>query len=135
MTQSSSHLILEWWRGALGDRTSGRARALAADLRRATEIEALTHPQIHDLSRRLGLTDGTRLAMMARLLAEVRDHHPAPLFTRLGPSSTDADDGKMSKLRFQKLLRSEGDALTDGLRRAIRMADRACNNARSFRII
>tara|TARA_R110000737_G_C14587501_1_gene486887 strand:- start:1358 stop:1867 length:510 start_codon:yes stop_codon:yes gene_type:complete len=122
--------IFDWWKRCIADRESGAARALSAKLRRAGEVEALAHPQVHELALRTGLRDARRLALLVRVLAEVRENKGEPLFARLGPSRLEEDDGALSKLRFQKLLRSEGDELYSALRRAITMADRACNVTR-----
>lgn len=117
-------LILSWWSRNLADRESGAARGLAARLRRATPLEALAEREVHDLSRALHLRDGEKLARLATLLAEVRTHTPQNLARRLGGS-----EPAMSPLRFQDLIRAEEEDLTDAMRRAVRMADRACNVA------
>ncbi|TPE47870.1 type I-E CRISPR-associated protein Cse2/CasB [Amaricoccus solimangrovi] len=122
--KSPGQIILGWWTHALGDRQSGRARALAARLRRASPIEALAEPEVHDLARALDLRDGARLARLVTLLAEVREHVPRTLARRLGGA-----DPALSPLRFQRLMRSDGTELAELLRRAIGLADRACNVA------
>lgn len=116
--------ILRWWSVHLADRQSGRARALSARLRRARGGEALTESEVHDLARTLGVTDGTRLAPLVSLLAHVKDHVPQSLARRLG-----GDPPTLSTLRFQRLMRAEGDELPEALRRAITMADGRCNVA------
>lgn len=124
--KTPGQIILGWWSQELADRTSGAARGLAARLRRATPASALAEPAVHDLAARLGLKarDAERLSLLARLLAEVRDHTPEPLAKRLGGA-----EPTLSTLRFQRLLRAEGDELSDALRRAIGMADGRCNVA------
>lgn len=116
--------ILRWWGANLGDRQSGRARALSARLRRAQGADALAEPEVHDLARALNLRDGARLAKLVRLLAEVGEHVPQPLARRLGGT-----EPVLSTLRFQRLMRAEGDELVESLRRAIIMADGRCNVA------
>jgi CRISPR system Cascade subunit CasB len=116
--------ILRWWRANLGDRQSGRARALSARLRRARGADALTEPEVHELARLLNLRDGVRLAHLVRLLAEVKEHSPQPLARRLG-----GVEPALSSLRFQRLMRAGGEELVEALRRAITMADGRCNVA------
>lgn len=117
--------ILGWWARELGDRQSAAARGLAARLRRAGPVDALAERAVHDLARELSLKDGARLAFLVRLLAEVREHEGRPLARALGGA-----EPKMSELRFQRLMRADGDDLPEALRRAITLADRRCNVAR-----
>lgn len=116
--------ILGWWQVNIGNRDSGRARALAARLRRSGTIEALAEPEVHDLSRALSLRDPERLVRLVQVLAQVRDHDPRRLAQRLG-----GPEPAMSTLRFQRLLRASGEDLTMALVRALTMADRRCNVA------
>jgi CRISPR system Cascade subunit CasB len=116
--------ILRWWSVNLADRQSGRARALSARLRRARGVDALTEREVHDLARTLGITDGAKLALLVSLLAQVKDHVPQSLARRLG-----GDPPTLSTLRFQRLMRAEGDELPEALRRAITMAEGRCNVA------
>lgn len=122
---SVGSVILGWWARELGDRQSAAARGLAARLRRAGPIDALAERAVHELAQALNLRDGARLAFLVRLLAEVREHEPRPLARCLGGA-----EPVMSELRFQRLMRAEGDELPEALRRAITLADRRCNVAR-----
>jgi len=122
---SEGSIILGWWARELGDRQSASARGLAARLRRAGPVDALAERAVHDLAQALGIRDGARLAFLVRLLAEVRDHAPRPLARCLGGA-----EPVMSELRFQRLMRAEGDELPEALRRAIALADRSCNVVR-----
>lgn len=122
---SDGSIILGWWARELGDRQSAAARGLAARLRRAGPVDALAERAVHDLARSLNLRDGGRLAFLVRLLAEVREHEARPLARALGGA-----EPLMSKLRFQRLMRAEGDELPGALCRAITLADRRCNVAR-----
>lgn len=121
---SEGRIIFDWWRKNIEDRQSGRARALAARLRRAGPVEALAEPEVHDLARALDLRDGARLARLVTLLAEVRTHAPQTLMGRLG-----GPDPALSPLRFQRLMRASEEELPDALRRAIELAERSCNVA------
>jgi CRISPR system Cascade subunit CasB len=124
--KTPGQIILGWWSNAVADRTSAAARGLAARLRRATPASALAEPAVHDLAFRLGLRarDAERLSVLVRLLAAVREHGPEPLAKRLG-----GPEPALSTLRYQRLMRAEGDELCDSLRRAIGMADGRCNVA------
>ncbi|MBB5224292.1 CRISPR system Cascade subunit CasB [Amaricoccus macauensis] len=122
--KTPARIILGWWSHALADRQSGRARALAARLRRASPVEALAEREVHDLAGALNLRDGLRLTRIVTLLAEVRTHSPQTLMQRLG-----GPDPALSPLRFQRLMRASVEELPDALRRAIGLAERSCNVA------
>lgn len=115
--------ILSWWRKAL-DRETARGRALSAKLRRATPVEVLCEPEVHNLAQDLGTGDAARLVRVITVLAEVRENSAAPLAQVIGGA-----DPVLSHLRFQRLMRSNDDELVSGLRRTIRMAGYTCNVA------
>ena len=119
-------IALSWWSRNIGNRDSGHARALSARLRRAGAIEALSERAVQELARDLGLGPGRAadLVRLVCLLAEVRTHDGATLARRLGGA-----EPALSGLRFQRLLRAEGDELVALMRRAIVIADRRCNVA------
>ncbi|MCA0270876.1 MAG: hypothetical protein LCH69_02295 [Proteobacteria bacterium] len=116
-------IIRNWWRHEIGDRQSSPARALAARLRRATAIEALSEPAVHRLADRLGSRDAQRLHRLVSVLAHLREDAGQRLPQKLG--ALRRDDGP--NLRFQQLMRAEGEALTTALVRALPMAGNACN--------
>lgn len=120
-------IAAHWWREHLADRDSGAARGLAARLRRADGIAALAEPQVIALARRLrlGPPQAEVLLRLVTVLAGLRANDPQPLATRLG-----GQEPTLSTLRFQRLMRADGDELTRQLRRALPMADRRCNVAR-----
>ncbi|HDR27092.1 type I-E CRISPR-associated protein Cse2/CasB [Rhodovulum sp.] len=117
-------IALRWWSTHIGARDSAAARALAARLRRAAPMAVLCEPAVQDLARALGIGPGRagEIVRLAGLLAELREHDGATLARRLGGA-----DPVLSRLRFQRLMRAEGEELTALLRRAIVMADRRCN--------
>ena len=134
MTEPETHpgkrpgqIILAWWSHALGNRESGAQRALAARLRRGDAIAVLCEAEVHDLGRQLGLTHGAeaarRLVRLVRILALVRNHVGPSLPRQLGSG----DPPTMSKARFEKLLRAEGDELEAALRRALPLV-KDCTN-------
>lgn len=118
--------IREWWHTNLGNRENNpRARALAARLRHATGVEALAEPAVHDLARSLELgqrdDDADRLIRIASVLAEVREHDYRHLAARLGAADA------LSRLRFERLIRSSSDEIATAVRRALPLAERRCN--------
>lgn len=117
-------IALGWWSREIAPRDIPAARGLAARLRRAAPLAVLCEPKVQDLAQALGIGPGQaeRLVQLAMLLAEVREHGGETLARRLG-----GDEPVLSPLRFQRLMRAEGDELTDHLRRAIHMADHRCN--------
>lgn len=119
-------IALGWWAREIAPRDIPAARDLSARLRRAAPLAVLCEPSVQDLGAALGLRalQADRLVQIATLLAEVRDNSAETLARRLG-----GQEPVLSPLRFQRLLRAEGNELTDHLRRAIIMADRRCNVA------
>lgn len=126
-TPSTGSILLGWWSANIGKRDASGNRALSARLRRAAAVEVLSQRSVVELATALGINGGTRLSRfipMVRLLAELRAHDGAPLARRIGGSNP-----MLSELRFQRLLRAEGDEMEDLMRRAIVVADRRCNVA------
>ncbi|MBS0126542.1 type I-E CRISPR-associated protein Cse2/CasB [Thetidibacter halocola] len=119
-------VALGWWRRNIEPRDNPAARALSARLRRGAPMAVLCEPRVQDLAHELSLgpSRAAELVRLAALLAELRENDPAPLPRRVG-----GEDPVLSQLRFQRLLRAEGEELTAQLRRAIVMADRSCNVA------
>ncbi|EPX84370.1 CRISPR type I-E/ protein CasB/Cse2 [Rubellimicrobium thermophilum DSM 16684] len=113
-----------WWRERLANRESGAARGLAARLRRSDALAALAEPAVQDLARSLGLgaAQAGALVRLVQVLAEIREDDRDTLARRLGGA-----EPLMSHLRFQRLLRAEGEEAGTAIRRAVVMADRRCN--------
>jgi len=122
-------LIKAWWEKHIQDRESGRARGLAARLRRAEGVEPLAEPEVHELAAKLGLNrhGAKRLVDLVQVLAELREHSAQSLAARLG--GRDEEARAMSPLRFQRLLRSREDEFATQVRRALALVDRTCNVA------
>lgn len=121
--KSFGQQVLSWWSVNIGARDNPRARALAARLRRAEPVEALAERPVQELARALsiGPAQAAKLASLVQLLAEVREHD--------GRSLAQCCAETLSELRFQRLIRAEGEEFTGALRRAISMVDRRCNVA------
>lgn len=117
-------IIGAWWRARIGMRESSAARALAARLNRGTGVDILVERAVFDLARELHLQmQPERLVPLVRILAAVREDQGGRLPRRLGQGEPPA----MSQLRFQRLLRAEGEELAILLRRALPMVGRSCN--------
>lgn len=117
-------IIGKWWRAQIGARESSAARALAARLNRGEGADVLAERAVFELGRSLGLLEQpARLVPLVQVLAAVREDRGGPLARRLGQGDTPP----LSPLRFQRLLRSEGEDLATLLRRALPMVDRACD--------
>lgn len=119
-------ITLGWWSREIAPRDIPAAKGLSARLRRAAPLAVLCEPAVIQLGRALDLGPARagQLVRLATLLAELRDNSAETLARRLGGA-----EPVLSSLRFQRLLRAEGEELTDHLRRAIVMADRRCNVA------
>lgn len=122
--QGRGAVAARWWHERLADRESGAARGLRARLRRADALEVLGEPAVQALARDLGLEPAQAgdLIRLVQVLAEVREDAPETLARRLGGA-----EPVMSPLRFQRLMRAEGDEAAVAIRRAVVMADRRCN--------
>ncbi|MFN3280056.1 MAG: type I-E CRISPR-associated protein Cse2/CasB [Tabrizicola sp.] len=122
--QGRGAVAARWWRERLADRDSGAARGLMARLRRADALGVLAEPAVQALARDLGLgpAQAGGLVRLVQVLAEVREDATETLARRLGGA-----EPVMSHLRFQRLLRAEGEEGATAIRRAVVMADRRCN--------
>lgn len=119
-------IALGWWSREIAQRDIPAAKALSARLRRAAPLAVLCEPKVQELAQALNLgpAQADQLVRLATLLAELRETSTETLAKRLGGT-----DPVLSTLRFQRLLRAEGQELTDHLRRAVIMAERRCNVA------
>jgi CRISPR system Cascade subunit CasB len=124
--QRRGDVAARWWRERVANRDSGAARGLAARLRRGDALAVLAEPAVQALARDLGLGPAQAgvLVRLVQVLAELREDDPQGLARRLGGA-----EPAMSPLRFQRLLRAEGEEAATALRRAVIMADRRCNVA------
>lgn len=116
-------VIRAWWRENIGARESSAARALAARLNRGDGVEILAERAVFDLAKSLELTRApARLVPLVQVLATLRKDEGGALPRRLG-----GEPPVLSGLRFQRLLRSEGEELAAQIRRALPMVERTCD--------
>ncbi len=120
---------LGWWQNHIHAET-GAARAFAARLRRAASpAEVLSEEQVFELGAKLKLRDPARLALIAQVLASVKEHHSLPVARAFGRKSHDRRH--LSELRFRRILSAQGDAeLSRALRRALPLVGARCDVAR-----
>lgn len=120
---SHSGLMWAWWNDNIADRNDGAARALSARLRRAGPIEALSEPAVFRLAQSLGTRDPVRIHRIVSVLANIRSNRPLRIAQAFGAG----DPPALSPLRFQRVLRADGEALGPALIRVLPMIDRSCN--------
>ena len=129
---SKGQTVLGWWQHHLGERSIASAKALSARLRRATAIEALAEPAVHALAKALDLQrtahDTEVLVRLALVLAWVREHDSGAQ-QRLAQKLGRGVPPLLSALRFQRLMRAEGDEIVTVLRRALPLTQYRCNVA------
>ena len=127
--KSPGTIIFKWWAQHIGNRETASARGLAARLNRADAVGALSEPAVHALMQSLDWRPTPWhvevLLRLALVLPQVREHTHASLAQRLGAG----DPPAMSTLRFQRLIRADGEELVTALRRALPLVDRRCNVA------
>lgn len=127
MTDDIGKTLFQWWRTALRPAEDDAvARALRARLRRADALEVLAQAPVHDLVAAAPWLRHRPKALIraVQVLAQVERHDPRSLARVLG-----GDPPVMSRLRFERLVRSEADELPRALRRAIALTDGGCNVA------
>ncbi len=132
-------ICLGWWRG-LTDPSIGRSRADLARLKRAGgAVDVLAIRAVHELNRALAAAGHDmrsapdRLALIAQVLAQVKEHTGQRLAQRMGQG----DPKPLSEIRFDRLIRTrdltkpeELAELATQLRRALAVVGPAANVAR-----
>lgn len=124
--QSAPSIAYEWWRGLNpeGASRSGPGRAALARMRRAaTPIEVMQEPEALRLVARLPWRDPERVAVLAGILAQVRESDERRVARAVGRKSLDDDrSALLSDSRFRRLLQTPGPELMEPMRRLARMA-------------
>ena len=131
--RDGADIAVEWWRDLVSEEpgrraTPGARRAVLARLRRAaTPIDVMQEPEALRLIRRLSW-DPDRAAILAGVLAFVREPDERPIARAVGRESFDEKDkALMSEARFRRLLQTPGNELMDPLRRLIRLTKGKAN--------
>lgn len=119
--QKGPDVAEEWWED-LKERRAARAR-----LRRAkTLLEIMQEPEALRLIERLPINPD-RVAMLAGILAWVRDNDDQLVARAIGRTSLDEEDAPVSEARFRRLLQARDDELMEAMRRLVRLTKGKAN--------
>ena len=129
MTESNTDrgpgIALDWWQRLTaneGARRGQRRAALARMRRAATPLEVMQEPEALRLIQRLPYRSEYRVAVLAGVLAHVRETDDRSVARRIGRDSLDDDQSALvSENRFRRLLQVEDSELMEGMRRLVRM--------------
>ena len=131
--QDGADIAVAWWRDLVSEEPGGRTtqgarRAARARLRRAaTPIEVMQEPEALRLIRRLP-REPERVAILAGILAHVRESDDQRIARAIGRESFEEEDKVlMSEERFRRLLQTPGSELMDPLRRLVRLTKGRAN--------
>ena len=121
-------IAYDWW-SRLVSGESGHHRAALARIRRAgTPLEVIQEPVALRLVVRLGAFNPDRVAVLAGVLAHVRQSSQAPLTRAVGRSRLDDEHSAMlSPSRFRRLLQAEPHELLEQMRRVVTMSKGEAN--------
>jgi CRISPR system Cascade subunit CasB len=123
-------IVFRWWKESIGDRSAPAGPR--AELRRARTIEEVVFvPLFHDLRRRLAATGWRmtdRLALVAGVLAHVREHDGASVFPSQVAASAEGSRNRprVAPSRFRRILRlgdEDRDELFLQIRRVVALLD------------
>ena len=124
--------IEDWWRSLVpaDGPQSGRQRAALAKLRRArTPLEVISVPEALRLVTRLP-RDPDRTAILAGVLATVREPDESTVAKALGRTSLDdGDSAQLSEPRFRRLMQTSASDLMDPMRRLVHILKGKANVA------
>ena len=120
-----SEAAFAWWQSLTrsdGPHLGQRRAALARIRRAATPIEVMQEPEALRLIERLP-RNPDRVAVLAGVLAFVRETDERSVARAIGRSSLDDDDSAlMSEGRFRRLLQTQDNELMDAMRRLAHLA-------------
>ena len=141
--RSGSAIAEAWWRELTSHEASGRAtrgsrRAALANLRRAgTPLEVIQEPEALRLITRLPHENPDRVAILAGILAFVRESDDRRVARAVGRISLDDDESAtMSESRFRRLMQVPGEELMGAMRRLVRLTKGKANvNDLSFAVL
>ncbi len=131
-TRSAGAVAQNWWRG-LAQSNDGKpapgSRAALAKLRRAgSPLEVMMEPDALRLIQWLQGFDADRVAVVAGVLAYVREDVDARIIRIVGRNSLEDEMSAMlSESRFRRLLQTPPDnlLLLEAMRRLVRLAKKA----------
>ena len=130
--RDAADIAAEWWRDLVSEESGRRAtrgarKAVLARLRRAAMlIEVMQEPEALRLIRRLPWAPD-RAAILAGILAFVREPDDQRIARAIGRESLEEDKALMSEARFRRLLQTPGNELMDPLRRLIHLTKGKAN--------
>ena len=111
--KKTREIARRWWTALQPARERGYRGdpGALARLRRASLIDAMTEPVTVRLHRELGLTRQTfsRAALVACVLAHVREDEPRLTVARAAGPRSSGETGVLSALRFRRLLNIRGE--------------------------
>ena len=122
-----------WWRELTSEdsgqkKTRGPRRAALARLRRAkTPLEILQEPEALRLIERLAGAPPDRVAILAGVLAYVREHDAQLVGSAIGRDKLDDETALMSENRFRRLLQVSSNELLDPMRRLVHLTKGKAN--------
>jgi len=123
-TTRGGQIAYEWWLtlSPLDGRQPGSSRAAMARLRRAaTPVDVMLEPEALRLITRLPRSSEYRVAILAGVLAWVREPVEMRVARAIGRSTLEDDQSALvSESRFRRLLQSKPDELLDSMRRLVR---------------
>ena len=121
----AASIACEWWRDLNpegGPRSGPRRMALARMRRAATPIEVMQEPEALRLIARLPWEDPDRVAMLAGILAHVRESDDRRVARAVGRKTLDDDrSALLSQRRLRRLLQTPDTGLMEPMRRLARM--------------
>ena len=133
---NSAAIAVAWWRHLVPPSeessrraTRGAQRAALARIRRAaTPLEVMQEPEALRLIVRLSGENPDRVAVLAGILAFVREPDKQSIARAIGRGGLDDDQSAlMSEGRFRRLLQTDGDGLMDAMRRLVRLTKGSAN--------
>ncbi len=128
---TSAAIAEDWWRTLTAEEPGRRGprRAALARLRRATTtLEVIQEPEALHLIRRLSRENPDRVAVLAGVLALVRESDTRPVARAIGRKELDDEaSALMAEVRFRRLLQAGHPEIMESMRRLVRLAGRKVN--------
>lgn len=122
-----------WWKNLTSEdsekkNTRGSRRAALARLRRAKNLlEILQEPEALRLIERIPSKHPDQVAILAGVLAYVREHDPQMVGRAIGRDGLDDESAIMSETRFRRLLQVPANELLDPMRRLVHLTKGKAN--------